>query len=248
MKGVFVLQDGKIILSSGVPYLPDGNGGWKLYHLWDMGVLNQNDGSVNHIWGSSIDNLYFAGNKGTIVHYSNGSWQKIESGTELNINDIYGAYNDKTKKYEILASASNVLESLNRDLLEIDGNTVEHLLTNPIEGTLSSLWFIPDRRYYVCGGGIYQKKSLDDGLWENEPFAFTNYYIYRIRGAGVNDIAATGGVGELLHYNGIRWQSYISQTKLSAGNYYGLDFKDNVIVAVGENNPQAVIILGKRTN
>ena len=85
-------------------------------------------------------------------------------------------------------------------------------------------------------------------MWENEPFAFTNYYIYRIRGAGVNDIAATGGVGELLHYNGIRWQSYISQTKLSAGNYYGLDFKDNVIVAVGENNPQAVIILGKRTN
>jgi hypothetical protein len=36
LKSVFVLSDGNIILSSGLPYLPDGLGGWKLYHLWDM--------------------------------------------------------------------------------------------------------------------------------------------------------------------------------------------------------------------
>ncbi len=246
LKGIFVLQDGKIILSSGVPYLPDGNGGWKLYQLWDMGILNHNDGSVNHIWGTSMDNLYFVGNKGTIVHYTNGSWQKIESGTNLNINDIYGVYNRETKKYEILAPASDILESLNRDLLEINGNTIEHLPTNPIEGTLSSLWFIPNRKYYVCGGGMYQKKSLNDKLWENGPFDFTKYYLYRIRGMGINDIVATGGVGELLHFNGIRWKSYINKTRLTSGNYYGLDFKNSIIIAVGENNPQAVIILGTR--
>ena len=80
LKGVFVLTSGEIIFSSGLPYLPQGNG-WKLYHLWDMGVLDLNDGSVDRIWGTSINDLYFVGSKGTIVHYQNGSWTKIESGT-----------------------------------------------------------------------------------------------------------------------------------------------------------------------
>ena len=59
-------------------------------------------------------------------------------------------------------------------------------------------------------------------------------------------IAATGGAGELLHYNGISWESYINQSGLTAGNYYGLNYKKDIIIVVGENNPQAVITIGKR--
>jgi hypothetical protein len=203
---------------------------------------------VNKMWGNS-EEIYVVGNNGFIAKRDvNGHWSKIEGGTDLNINDIYGAFNTKTEKYEILAPAANVLESLDRDLLKIDGDAVTHISTLPLEGTLSSLWFIPNRRYYICGGGIYQKKSLNDSLWGNGPFEFTQYYSYRIRGVGYNDIALTGGVGELLHYNGFGWQSYIEQTRLPYGNYYGLDFKDNVIIAVGENNPQAVITVGRRIN
>lgn len=245
--GIFAFSNTDIWLSSGVPIHGDGNN-WTQYHLFDMGILGQDDGYLTKIWGIFPDDIYFVGTLGTIVHYQNGHWSKIEGGTDLNINDIYGAFNTKTEKYEILAPAANVLESLDRDLLKIDGDAVTHISTLPLEGTLSSLWFIPNRRYYICGGGIYQKKSLNDSLWGNGPFEFTQYYSYRIRGVGYNDIALTGGVGELLHYNGFGWQSYIEQTRLPYGNYYGLDFKDNVIIAVGENNPQAVITVGRRIN
>ena len=45
---------------------------------------------INKIWGASSNNFFISGNLGKIAHYKNGSWQKIESGTELNINDIWG--------------------------------------------------------------------------------------------------------------------------------------------------------------
>jgi hypothetical protein len=205
-------------------------------------------GFSNKIWGSNSSDLYFVGNYGSIVHYQNGEWSKIESGTELNINDIYGAYNKVTNQYEILAPASNVLESLDRDLLKISGNTVEHLATAPIQGTLRTAWFIPDIKYYVAGGGIYQKNTLNADSWKNNSSGITSYSTNRLRGQRINDIIASGGAGEILHFNGLTWQSYFNQTKLSAGNYYGLDFKDNLIIAVGQNNPQAVITIGKQIN
>ena len=56
--------------------------------------------SINKIWGTSSEDLYIVGNGGNIVHYSGptGGWQKIESGTELNINDIWGNYNERTSE------------------------------------------------------------------------------------------------------------------------------------------------------
>ncbi len=202
--------------------------------------------SANKLWGTDDNNIYAVGQIGRIAHYQNGIWSSIESGTDLNINDIYGAYNRKTNEYEILAVAANILESLDRSILKIEENIATNLSTFPLNGTLSSLWFITNRRYYICGGGIYQKKSLKDTIWGNDPFDFTSYYTYRIKGASINDIAATGGAGELLHYNGISWKSYINQTSLTAGNYYGLDYKKDIIIAVGIDNPQAVVTIGTR--
>ena len=53
--------------------------------------------SMNKIWGSSSNDLYVVGNNGKIAHYNGTSWQRIESGTTLNINDIWGDFNEKTQ-------------------------------------------------------------------------------------------------------------------------------------------------------
>ncbi|MGE5796145.1 MAG: hypothetical protein ACM34N_05135 [Ignavibacteria bacterium] len=44
--------------------------------------------TINKFWGINDNDFYMVGNGGNIVHYQNGTWQKIESGTELNLNDI----------------------------------------------------------------------------------------------------------------------------------------------------------------
>lgn len=245
LTGIFDLSDGNIILSSGLPYLPDGNGGWKLYQLWDMGVLNQNDGSVYHIWGTSLDDLYFVGNSGTIVHYQNGTWQKIESGTDMNIYDIWGI-EDKTGKEEILAVASYPDTSAQRKIFQINGTSAKEISSKGINWDLESVWFIPDSQYFVAGSGIYQKNLLSDSLWRNSPRDITKYYTNCIRGNGVNDIAAVGAFGEVLHYNGVRWKSFINQTELVRGEYLSVAVKGNEIVTVGYDGNKAVVTVGKR--
>jgi hypothetical protein len=202
---------------------------------------------MNKIWGTSNNDIYIVGSNGNIAHYLNGHWSRIESGTNLNINDIYGAYNKKTNEYEILAPAANVLQSLDRDLLSITNNSVEHLNTFPVSGTLRTTWFIPDRIYFIGGGGIFKKVFLADSLWEIKHQGVTNYSTNRIRGLSINDIALTGGGGEILHYNGYNFKSYLSQTQIN-GNYYSVEMRDNIIVAVGIDNPQAVITIGRRIN
>ena len=105
-----------------MPYLPNENGGWELYQLWDMGILNQNDGSVNHIWGTSINDLFFSGDKGMIVRYTAGTWQKIESGTTLPIQSIRGAVNPVNGTSQILCVASDKYYNEGNKLLQINND------------------------------------------------------------------------------------------------------------------------------
>jgi hypothetical protein len=90
------------------------------------------------------------------------------------------------------------------------------------------------------------KNGLDDDKWIELPEEVTRYYAYKIRGKKLNDIIEAGGAGEIVHYNGSTWHSFIMQTRLQNGNYYSVDIKGDIVVAVGENNPKAVIIIGRR--
>jgi len=49
-----------------------------------------NGQSINKLWGTSSYNLYGVGDKGMIAHYNGSSWQKMESGTTVDLNDIFG--------------------------------------------------------------------------------------------------------------------------------------------------------------
>ena len=202
--------------------------------------------SVSKIWAANKNDVYTIGALGQIGHYTNGAWQKIESGTTLNINDIYGAYSNKTNKYEILTVASNILSSLDREIIQINNSQANIIDKKGVQGTLSSVWFKPNTKYYVGGGGIYEKNKLNESKWKNNPFDVTRYYTYKMRGLEVNDIAAVGGVGEVLHYNGEKWKSYIEEVGLSRGNYYSVTMKENLIIAVGYNSRQAAITIGWR--
>jgi len=108
------------------------------------------------------------------------------------------------------------------------------------------VWFVPNRQYYVVGGGIYEKERLSDNEWKNNPLDITTYYTESVRGNHQNDVFVVGAFGEVLHYNGNSWRSYREQTALTAGSYMSVAFKGDCIVAVGEDSQKAVILRGKR--
>ncbi len=201
---------------------------------------------MNKIWGSSSSNLYVVGNNGNIAHYNGTNWQRIESGTTLNINDIWGDFNEKTQEWEVLAVASNVNSGVERALIEIKNNFAQDISYNPIQWSLKTLWFKSTKHYFIAGSGIYEKHLLTEKLWKNEPLDITTFYINKIRANNINDVVGIGAFGDLVHFNGLKWKTDYVEPELNFGSYLSVDIKNNILVTVGLENNQAVIFLGVR--
>ncbi|MDR3666389.1 MAG: glucosyl transferase [Ignavibacteriaceae bacterium] len=213
--------------------------------VWKTEYINLINGSGYKFWGTNSSDLYLGLYRGQILHYDGLNWANINTGTDLNINDIYGSWNNKTNQYDIMLVASNVLESFDRQILKISGQSVSKLNNNPIAYTLSSIWFKPNRKYYVVGAGIYEKNNLNEDNWKNNISDITTYYTYSIRGNDLNDIFVIGGFGEVLHFNGMNWKSFMSATRIE-GNLYSVCIKNNLVIAVGYGSTKGIIFIGKR--
>ena len=199
----------------------------------DCSFIQKINGSINKIWGTSSDDLYVVGSSGLIAHYDGSQWQKIESGTELKIYDLLGKRHEKTDEQEILVVASNKLEGYNCAILQIKNKQSRLLSSRNIPSTLTGIWFLPGRGYWVVGSGMYFKKNIyDTTAWKRIDNGITPYYTNSIRGTDVNDIFVVGSYGEFLHFNGVNWQSKINETGFY-GELYSIDVKGKLVYAVG---------------
>jgi hypothetical protein len=201
--------------------------------------------SAKRLWGTNKNDIYAVGALGKIAHSNGSSWQKIESGTEYNINDIWGSENAQGS-LQIIAVAGNLLHGYQseRAILNISGNKAAIINSTGTGWPLSSVWFKTNSKYYVAGSGIFENNTSPEGGWKS--LGITDYMIYKIRGDGLNNIAACGGLGEIIHFNGISWKSFVAETQLPSGNYYGISIKEDLIVAAGFNGASAVITVGNK--
>ena len=250
LESVFILPTGEIIFSSGLPYLPQADG-WKLYHLWDMGVLSQNDGRVTKIWGTSMNDLYFVGSKGTIVHYDGKNWKKIESGTTTDLTDVYGdgdnvficGYED-FKPTVLLKYYNGVITKL------IEEDHFEYK-TDFISGWIKSIWVKKDKLFSLTFYDLYRSKTSTKGegaaIWKGD---INSWGSNAVRGNDVNDIFTTGYNGLLWHFNGVSWKKY-DELVNTTDPFYSLSVKGNIVVAVGERylngiDRYGLIVIGRR--
>jgi len=241
LNAIFAFSATDIWLSSGVPI--HGNGiNWTQYHLFDMGILTQNDGSINKIWGSASD-LWFVGNRGTIVHRStSGTWRRIESGTTVTLNDVWGGSNRWVGENVVLVAAGNKYTAGETKLVRINPNGTLDTLSwpSPIR-TRQSIWFNRHAKAYTCGSGVFSNNGKGWRLADNIPAIYTN----SIRGNGDNDVVVGGDFGLFGHFNGLGWQVY-SEVALSGGNYEAVDVRNNMVMAVGWVGSRGVAVRGTR--
>jgi hypothetical protein len=203
---------------------------------------------VNKLWGTDNNNIYAVGYNGQIAHYNGTNWQRIESGTTLNINDIWGDFNEKTQVWEILAACGNILHGLEneRAIIKIHNiNRVSMLNSTGAIWPLNGVWFSVSKRYYVNGSGIYYTHKLGEN-WIGKPLEITQFFIRKIRGNDINDVFASGDYGETLHFNGNSWKSFFNETFLSNGTYLSVNLKNNLVITVGYQSAKAVITIGNR--
>ena len=200
---------------------------------------------VNKMWGTSSNDFYIVGTNGQIAHYNGANWQRIESGTDLEFLDIYGASDSKTNQQQILAVCTRNYP-LDKAIFKIDENTATQISSTPIQWELFSCWFVPNRHYYVVGSGIYEKINLAGSTWKNEPLDITQYGASKIRGSELNNVFVVGAFGEILHYNGFSWKSFLPELGSFNGSYGSLDINGNLVAITGLESAKAKVTIGIR--
>jgi hypothetical protein len=199
---------------------------------------------IEKIWGTSSNDIYAVGDYGNIAHWDGKRWTKIESGTGNDLYGIWGSFNKKTNKYEIMVVGHNLPYS--NTLLGLENNLSQQIKKNGLPAGLSSIWFSAGRKYYIVGEGIYYS-NWPIKEWK-EVKGVTRVFITSIHGNDINDIMVVGDLGDMLHFNGVTWNKIYFGEKYM---FYEVKMKDNLVVAVGykfENplNQKAFIIVGKR--
>ena len=239
LKAIWAFSENNIVFTSG------GSIGWfdgtKI--RTDCTIRPLLTGSINKLWGSSND-LYVVGNNGNIAHYNGSQWIKLESGTDLDIYDIWGDYNEKVNEFKIYAVASKLLVNQEKRIIRIDKTGIVPLSTNGIPSNLTGIWF-KNKVFYVVGSGMFRKNDIElSSEWKAFHYGLTNYHISDIRGNDYNDIIAAGSFGELVHFNGINWKSYTDETYMNGS--WGGTIKGNIVVCSGLKDNQTIILIGRR--
>ena len=201
---------------------------------------------MNKMWGTG-NSMFVVGNGGSIAHFDGNGWTKIESGTTIDFQDIWGRSDPATFEEEILAVASHtIFVPQERTLIQIKGFTLTNVTDNSLPLALSSVWFVSSQKYFLGGDGLFSRSPMDS-LWKQETNV-PNYYVENIRGSGLNDIVWAGGLGLVAHYNGASWHYYAgAEIPSLQGNYYAVDVHSKLAVAVGGIiGGKAIALLGKR--
>jgi hypothetical protein len=198
-------------------------------------------------WGTDSSNLYMVGDRdGAIARYDGYTWEKIQSGTTLPIQDIWGRVDPKTGAEEVIAVASNWAIDNGMEVLEVTPTSITNVDTVGLPWSLYGIWSPDAWHYYVCGDGIYKTYSFNTS-WTSTAYQSVSYD-RSIRGNGVNDFVIAGDFGLLAHWNGSTMREYNGKELPNlSGMYDRVDMKGNMIVAVGAlNSGQAIAVIGRR--
>lgn len=104
-----------------------------------------------------------------------------------------------------------------------------------------SIWFIPNRKYFAVGDGLWESLTSTTNWVKNN--SFPTLYKNYISGQSYNDIVVCGAYWLLAHYNGNSWQTYFP---FNSGSFTSVKIKENTIIGVGGSNSKAIVVIGKR--
>jgi len=199
---------------------------------------------IDKIWGTSSNDIYAVGDYGNIAHWDGKRWTKIESGTNVDINDVFGVINKRTNRRIVFCSVSNLFERGGYKILTIDENNKVDSLPWGQDRRINSTWSSNGWIVYTSGGGVFHNKK---GKWVEEK-SIPLYYTNRLRGNGLNDIFVVGDFALLAHYNGYSWRVYQELLQLPFCSFNSISVSENIIAIVGYLGNQALIIIGRRND
>jgi len=211
--------------------------------------------SINKLWGSSSSDLYAVGNNGNIAHYNGQSWSKIESGTTVNLYDVWGATDGKTVWTcgENLDKTAVLKIENNQANVVFEGTFPMQQIKNRFSDGLLSLWTDNNKFIYVLSPyNLYRCLNNTTGEGQ-ELYPYNDYFkgaYLKLRATAINNLFTSGNKSTIAHFNGVSWKIY-NELRNEDQVLRGLDVYNNLIITVGnklENlaYDKAIIIAGKK--
>jgi hypothetical protein len=200
---------------------------------------------VDKLWGSSPSDIYAVGINGAIAHYDGLRWRRVESGTGVDIRDVWGGISSNGS-VEIIAVASyGVQVPQAKALIRIEAGSARLILDEGLPMDLTSVWFVPGRKYLVGGAGLYYSLRLGD-RWRQDS-SDVLHHVSRISATGWNDMVVSGSFGYLSHFNGWSWKRYSDEGFPTIDGVIGARVEQRLLLAVGWLvNGKAVAVRGQR--
>lgn len=232
IRGICHFSNSNIWLGAGSIYHWEGNLATLSYQR-EIYTLE----TVERLWRQSESEIYGVGNAGLMVYYNGRGWQTLESNTTLPIKDIWGAVDPLDNEQIILSVAAEKLGHSDKKIIQINPqNQTTSEVEWPFQNKkLHSVWFNRKSHIWVCGSGAYLYRG---NTWKrfNE---LPPYFLNRIRGNDINDLFVVGDFGMVAHFNGINWKVF---PEVNFALYHSLDYKDDIMVAVGQQNGRGYLL------
>ncbi|MBL1212731.1 MAG: glucosyl transferase [Ignavibacteriae bacterium] len=237
LKTISSFSENNIVVSSG------GSIGWfdGIVNLPDCSIRPLLTGSLNKLWGTGSNNIYAVGNEGNIVYYNGNNWQKFETETEIDLNNICST--SESNKIWISGSSVNNFESI---LLEVQNNQVNKLWENitggskipPYGKVIHGIYSTNNNLYLLSDEGVFRKKIKLD-LPVEQIRADFQWRKYCLSGETDNKIFTVGSSSKVWQFNGIGWAK-VYENNENISSLYSVKTKEGVTIAVGTEVIDAV--------
>ena len=202
---------------------------------WSSEWIPQHQGTIRKIWGSSSNNVFFVGGNGSITKFNGSGFSLMNSGTDINLTDIYGTPDGS----EVWACGWNSSDGRSV-LLRLNGNNWETLWERngnnnnlPYSSFMSTLWTSGRTEFLLTGipDGIVRHSISNLDFAKKDEFA-REIFTYRIRGDNTNNVYLAGTFSSIWHFNGASWKRY-DYLLNQADRLRSIDVKNGIVVAVG---------------
>ncbi len=186
---------------------------------------------INKIWGTSSSDLYIVGNNGLMAHYDGTGWTRIETGTELDLLDIWGTDADNIWVCGFTEPIATVILNYNGSEWEtyhyLPFNEYIEYNKNQISGPVRSIWTNRKSQLWLANYyGFYRAQNSNSTSFKRyKPLtrAWNGGTTFNIRGNDINDIMFVSDEDSFWHFNGKTFKNYPVM-----GNV------DNLILAMAE--------------
>ncbi len=209
-------------------------------------------GEILKLWGTSSSNIYGVGRNGTLIRFDGTSWQKIPSGTDIDLQDICG-----NPGGSIIWACGYSLDYSRSILMQKNGQqwrrVVEVPITTPLRpdtlsGSLASLWTSSSNSVEVAtSGGMYRISSQSHGegkrTWNPDPSSLG--FFNRVRGTSRNNIFVVGDFATIAHFNGVGWHLY-DEFISTSHPLKSIAVSGNKIFAVGRAGIRGIVYRGQQ--